>query len=118
MRSHRSGADGVVGIAVMFRNAFFRRGSTLDHPVRSVKGGFATSSWCRVHPSCIRRGIASLGFIHTFYDPLFICTWRALLFPCTIPIDEQTTLNPAAITNLDNDRHAILRRRLRHSLPD
>src|SRR5262245_38892185 len=70
MRSHRSGADGVVGIAVMFRNAFFRRGSTLDHPVRSVKGGFATSFWCRVHPSSIRRGIASLTFIHTFHDPL------------------------------------------------
>ena len=31
-------------IAEMFRNAFFRRGSILDHPVRSVKGGFATSS--------------------------------------------------------------------------
>ena len=56
MRSHRSGADGVVGIAAMSRNAFFKRGSILDHyycfalsgsrfaPVRSVKGGFATSS--------------------------------------------------------------------------
>src|SRR2546427_2309710 len=22
-----------------------------DHPVRSIKGGFAASSWCRVHPS-------------------------------------------------------------------
>ncbi len=31
MRSHRSGADGVVGIAEGFRNAFFRRGSIPDH---------------------------------------------------------------------------------------
>ena len=44
MRSHRSGADGVVGIAEMFRNALFEKGSIPDHPVRSVKGGFATSS--------------------------------------------------------------------------
>ena len=31
MRSHRCGADGVVGIAEVFRNAFFRRRSILDH---------------------------------------------------------------------------------------
>jgi hypothetical protein len=43
MRSHRSGADGVVGIDEVFRNAFFKKGSIPDHPVRSVKGGFATS---------------------------------------------------------------------------
>jgi len=43
MRSHRSGADGVVGIDEVFHNAFRRRGSILDHPVRSNKGGFATS---------------------------------------------------------------------------
>src|SRR5215831_6742421 len=36
MRSHRSSADGVVGIEEVFRNAFLRRGSILDHPVRSV----------------------------------------------------------------------------------
>ena len=41
MRSHRSGADGVVGIAEVLRHAFFRRGSIIDHSVRSVKGGFA-----------------------------------------------------------------------------
>jgi hypothetical protein len=46
MRSHRSGADGVVRIAEVFRNAFFliRTGPIPDHPVRSIKGGFATSS--------------------------------------------------------------------------
>ena len=44
MRSHSSGADGVVGIDEVFQNAFLRRDSILDHPVRSVKGGFATSS--------------------------------------------------------------------------
>jgi hypothetical protein len=33
-----------VGIDEVFQNAFFRRGSALDHPVRSIKGGFATSS--------------------------------------------------------------------------
>jgi hypothetical protein len=56
MRSQRNGADGVVGIDEVFQNAFFRRGSILDHyycfalsgsrfaPGRSVKGGFATSS--------------------------------------------------------------------------
>jgi len=44
MRSHRSGADGVVGIAELFRNAFSKKGSIPDHPVRSIKGGFATSS--------------------------------------------------------------------------
>jgi hypothetical protein len=44
MRSNRSGADGVVGIDEVFQNAFLRRGSILDHPVRSVKGGFAASS--------------------------------------------------------------------------
>jgi hypothetical protein len=44
MRSHRRGADGVVRIAEVFQNAFFRRGSIPDQPVRSVKGGFATSS--------------------------------------------------------------------------
>ena len=43
-RSHLSGADGVIGIAEVFRNALCRRGSIFDHPVRSVKGGFATSS--------------------------------------------------------------------------
>ena len=31
MRSHRSGADGVVGIAEVFRNAFLRRSSIPDH---------------------------------------------------------------------------------------
>jgi hypothetical protein len=31
MRSHRSGADGVVGIDEVFQNAFLRRGSILDH---------------------------------------------------------------------------------------
>ena len=44
MRSHRSGADWVVGIDEVFQNAFFGRGCILDHPVRFVKGGFATSS--------------------------------------------------------------------------
>jgi len=29
MRSHRSGADGVVGSAEVFRNAFFRRGGSI-----------------------------------------------------------------------------------------
>jgi len=31
MRSHRSGADGVVGIDEVFQNAFFRNCSILDH---------------------------------------------------------------------------------------
>ena len=31
MRSLRSGADGVVGIDEVYQNAFFRRGSILDH---------------------------------------------------------------------------------------
>jgi hypothetical protein len=44
LRSHRIGADGVVGIDEVFRNAFFGTGSIPDHPVRPVKGGFATSS--------------------------------------------------------------------------
>jgi len=26
------------------------------HPVRSFKGGFATSTWCRGHPSCCSGG--------------------------------------------------------------
>jgi hypothetical protein len=52
MRSHRSGADGVLGTAEC-SNA-----SIPDHPVRSIKGGFATSSLCRVHPSYVRRGVA------------------------------------------------------------
>src|SRR5215469_30749 len=32
----------------------------LDHPVRSIKGGFAISFGCRVHPSYVRRGVARL----------------------------------------------------------
>ena len=32
------------GLPEVLRNAFLRRGSIFDHPVRSVKGGFATSS--------------------------------------------------------------------------
>jgi len=31
MRSHRSGADGVVGIDEVFQTAFPKRGSILDH---------------------------------------------------------------------------------------
>jgi hypothetical protein len=31
MRSHCSSADGVVGIDEVFQNAFFKRGSILDH---------------------------------------------------------------------------------------
>jgi len=33
----------VVGLDELFRNAFFIKGSILDHPVRPVKEGFATS---------------------------------------------------------------------------
>ena len=31
-----------------------------DHPVRSIKGGFAIFSWYRVHPSFVRRGVREL----------------------------------------------------------
>jgi hypothetical protein len=44
MRSYQSGAGGVVGIDELFRNAFLKKGSIPDHPGRSIKGGFATSS--------------------------------------------------------------------------
>jgi hypothetical protein len=44
MRSHLSGADGVVRIDETLRKAFFKNGSIPDHPVRSIKGGFAASS--------------------------------------------------------------------------
>jgi hypothetical protein len=37
MRSHRSGADGVVGIAEIFRDAFFRRGSIPTTPSAPLK---------------------------------------------------------------------------------
>src|SRR5262249_43771663 len=48
---------------------YFRRS---DHPVRSIRGGFATFCLCRGHPSSARRGIGPktwlIQFIHSFYD--------------------------------------------------
>jgi hypothetical protein len=41
---HVSGADGVVEIAQTFQDVLLKKGSIPDHPVRSIKGGFATSS--------------------------------------------------------------------------
>src|SRR5437867_4047591 len=42
-----------------------------NHPVRSIKGGFAAFSLCRVHPSLKRRGILqSLFLLPRFYGPL------------------------------------------------
>jgi hypothetical protein len=52
-RSLLSAADGVVETDELLD------GGILDHPVRSIKGGFAASSLCRVHPSSWRRGMLS-----------------------------------------------------------
>ena len=71
MRSHRSGADGVVGIAEVLRNALFTRGPILDHPVRSVKGGFATFLLMSRPPLLCQEGSGALTFIHTFLSSRF-----------------------------------------------
>src|SRR5512138_410515 len=53
-------ADGVVAHKHMFSKRILNLDSVSDHPVRSFKGSFATSSRCRVHPSSRRRGIHSI----------------------------------------------------------
>jgi hypothetical protein len=57
--AHRNAADGVVAYKLCL--------GVSDHPVRSIKGGFAAFSLCRVHPSS-RGGEYALSdeFIHSF----------------------------------------------------
>jgi hypothetical protein len=78
MRSFRSGADGVVGIRKCFRmrslkevpfrrlRASKRLRSAPDHPVRSIKGGFATSLLMSRPPLLYQEGNGAPKFIHTF----------------------------------------------------
>ena len=66
MRSYHNGADGVVGIAEEFRNAFLREVSIPDHPVRSVKEASRLLIDVASTPP-ISGGEWRTQFIRTFY---------------------------------------------------
>src|SRR5262249_42898428 len=48
--AYLSAADGVVNLMYVWK-CVLKEPSKLDHPVRSIKGGFAAFALCRVHPS-------------------------------------------------------------------
>src|SRR5215831_16355566 len=69
MRSHLSGADGVVGIDAVFRNAFLEKVPFLTTPSAPLKEASRLLLDVASTPP-MSGGEWHAQFIHTFFDPL------------------------------------------------
>ena|SRR5215469_10185302 len=74
MRSHRTGADGVVGIDEVFRNAFLEEVPFSTTPSAPLKEASRRLLDVASTPPMSGGGVARLQFIHTFCDRAYLQT--------------------------------------------